>query len=313
MKKYMHLYPLLGLTLFLTVLACRKSVSDVQPQPNTPISHDSSQLAIKKDSSPTKTDSTLTKVPYPQRPVTGCSYSPKYKDSIIYPQPTHGRNYVVSPVNNPGPGKYLSWPVGMVIDSLTGAIDVTKSETGQRYAIGFVKSGTRDTCLSTLIIGGAAYMDSVYVLENGAIKAVPYFDANPYLPPACSGAGSGCSFDITGSAANQKVIVNKTSGVIDLQKTLNGTGLLGGAFGLLPLNGQTVTTTIYYRLNDPSNMALQHINVQMVYYYSKSDIGPGLLNNVFLKVTNLLNGQLISTITNPRPPLIVIVRRNLRP
>jgi hypothetical protein len=309
----MHLYPLLGLTLFLTVLACHKSVSDVQPQPHTPISHDSSQLAIKKDSSPVKTDSPLTKVPYPQTPVTGCSYSPKYRDSIIYPQPTTGQDYVVRPVNNPGLGKYLSWPIGMVIDSLTGAIDVTKTETGQRYAIGFVKSGTRDTCLSTLIIGGAAYMDSVYVLENGAIKAAPYFDANPYLPPICSGSGSGCSFDITGSAANQKVIVNKSSGVIDLQQTLNGTGLLGGAFGLLPLNGQTITTTIYYRLNDPSNKALQHIDVQMAYYYSKADIGQGLLSNLTVKLTNVLSGQLISTGANPRPPLIVIVRRNLRP
>ena len=30
------------------------------------------------------------------------------------------------------------------MDSKTGAIDLTKSETGQRYSIGFVKSGTTD-------------------------------------------------------------------------------------------------------------------------------------------------------------------------
>ena len=81
--------------------------------------------------------------------------SPIYGDSIIYPQPTSGSDYIFRPVNNPGTGKYFSWPIGMVIDSVSGAIDVTKSQTGQRYDIGFIKSGTTDTCLSQLIIGGA--------------------------------------------------------------------------------------------------------------------------------------------------------------
>ena len=45
---------------------------------------------------------------------------------------------------------------------------------------------------------------------------------------------------------------------------------LGGAFGLIPVNGQTITVPIYYRLNDPSNNALQNISVQLVYYDSQS-------------------------------------------
>ena len=126
--------------------------------------------------------------PYPTKwflilrhPITGCSYSPDYGDTLIYPQPTTTQDYIVVPINNPGTGRYFSWPEGMVIDSATGAINITKSETGERYAIGFVKEGTTDTCVQTLIIAGASYMDSVYVLANNATKAVPYFNANPNL------------------------------------------------------------------------------------------------------------------------------------
>jgi len=242
--------------------------------------------------------------------VAACSFAPLYGDSIIFPQPTNGQDYIVHLVNNPGTGKFFAWPVGMILDSVSGAIDVTRSQTGMRYEIGFVKTGTTDTCLSQLIIGGAAYLDSVYVLDNGATKAYPYYDANLYLPAVCNG-GSGCTFDVTGSAANQKVIVDKFTGVIDLQKTLNGTLLgLGGAFGLIPVNGNSVTTTIYYRLNDPSNNALQHIDVQIAYYGSKSLLSSGLLGGITNALDNILSGHIISTSINPRPPLIVIVRHN---
>ncbi len=92
---------------------------------------------------------------------------PVYGDTIIFPQPVNGPDYIVNPVNSPGTGRYFAWPHGMVIDANTGAIDVMKSETGMKYAIGFIKEGTTDTCLGSLVIGGAAYFDSVYVLGNG--------------------------------------------------------------------------------------------------------------------------------------------------
>ncbi|HVU58894.1 MAG TPA: hypothetical protein VHD83_27725 [Puia sp.] len=241
-------------------------------------------------------------------PLGGCSVDPIYGDTIIFPQPTaNGQDYIVYPVNSPGTGKYFAWPQGMVIDPNTGAINLTKSETGMLYAIGFVKDGTTDTCLQRLVVGGAAYMDSVYVLASGADAAAPYFEANPYLPSICQ--GNGCTFDVTGSAAQKKVIVDQTTGIIDLKKTLNGTGLLGGAFGLLPISGSSVTADIYYKLNDPSNQALQHIAVQIEYYDSKALISGGLLGAILNKVNNLTSGNLISNYANPRPPLIIIVRR----
>ncbi len=319
MKNNLSKYPFLGLiAILLIVLSCEKSVTAVDSNPNLPLrsfhpspDNDTATNIVRSDTSTTPTPPPP---PFPQAPApaASCSYMPVYGDSIIYPQPTSGQDYVVNPVNSPGAGKYFAWPVGMAIDSLTGAIDLTKSQTGMRYIIGFVKNGTTDTCLNTLIIGGVDYMDSVYVLDNGATTAAPYYEANPYLPPVCngSGPGSGCAFDVTGSAAQQKVIVDPNTGIIDLQKTLNGTGLLGGAFGLLPLNGQTVTATIYYRLNDPSNNALQHIDVEIGYFNSRSQINNGLLNTLTGDLGNILSGNIISTSANPRPPLIIIVRHN---
>ncbi|HEY4290335.1 MAG TPA: hypothetical protein VGN00_24715 [Puia sp.] len=315
---------LLGLILILFVCACSKNLSEVaaggssNPTTKPPV-HDTTRTqatdTVKKDT--IKTQPPAPVVPFPETvatapPAPSCPISPIYGDTIIYPQPTGGADYIVNPVNNPGSGKYFSWPVGMVLDANTGAINVTKSETGLKYAIGFVRSGTTDTCLSTLVIGGASYMDSVYVIASGATAAVPYFEADPYLLTTCA-TGNGCSFDVNGTAASSKVIVNKSTGVIDVQKTLNGSLLsLGGAFGLLPQNGSSVTTTIYYKLTDASNNALQHIDVQLVYFNTKADIGnssPGLLSGITNAVNNLLAGHLISTTANPRPPLIVIVRR----
>lgn len=251
--------------------------------------------------------------PYPvTTPVatSACSFAPIYGDTIIFPQPANGQDYIFNVVNSPGTGKYFAWPQGMVIDSSTGAINLTKSETGLKYAIGFVRAGTTDTCLSTLVVGGAAYMDSVYVLADGQDTAYPYYDANPVLANVC--AGGGCTFDVNGVAAAKKVIVDRITGKIDLYKTLNGSGLgglLGGAFGLLPINGSSVTATIYYKLNDASNNALQRIDVQLQYYDTRSSIGGGLLGTVVNKLNNLLSGNMISNWANPRPPLIMIVRR----
>ena len=245
------------------------------------------------------TNHTAREIPFPKTIVTGCLYAPDYGDTLIYPQPTDGSDYIVSPVNNPGIGKYFSWPGGLVIDSITGAINVTKSETGEKFDIGFVKSGTADTCLTTITLAGASYMDSVYVLANNETTALPYFNAKPLLTTAPQGS----HFDITKSAYNQKVSINNNTGIIDLKNTLQ-------AFGSSPVNGQTVLSTMYYTLNDGSNNALQSIKVQLMYYYSKSQINVGVLNNISAKRNNILAGNLIGTKGNQRPPLIIITRNN---
>lgn len=305
MKRTLPANLLVGLALGLSLFSCRKSISSDTDKDSA--NYDPSTYANNRPTIAVDTTREMPKVPFPQSVSTVCNYVPNYGDTILYPQPG-GADYIVSPFNTPPAGKFYSWPAGMTIDSLTGAINVTRSETGVRYAIGFVKAGTSDTCMTQLIIGGAAYLDSIYIIEQGQNAAKPYFNANTLLQSVCG--GNGCTFDVNNTAANSNVILDRLTGIIDLQKTLNGTGLLGvGVFGLLPLNGQSVTVPVYYRVNDASNNALQHINLQFVYYYSKSQMQTGLILSILNKLTNAQNNAMVSTMANPRPPLIVIVRR----
>ena len=279
--------------LFFIVLsiACRKSAMPDSVNPPSPNGGDSTQSI--------HTTGTDGKIPYPVIPITDCANAPDYGDTLIYPQPPDGQDYIVSPVNNPGAGKYYSWPEGLDIDSITGAINVTRSETGLKFDIGFVKNGTTDTCLTRLTLAGASYTDSVYVLADNETKAYPYYNANHLQTTAPNGS----HFDITKSAYNQKISVNNGTGIIDLKNTLN-------AFGLLPLNGQTIQTTMYYTLNDGSNNALQQITIQFMYYYQKSQINSGLLSTILFKRLNIFNDDLILKSGKVRPPLIIITRFN---
>jgi hypothetical protein len=307
MKK--NLYP--GLTIIVLVLlsaiACRKTVD--------PTSAGQTQNQTKVDSTTHKDTTHATadtsNVPLPQTLLLECNYSPDYGDSIVFPQPTNGPDFVIFPVNNQNvQGTYLAWPGGLVLNAQTGAIDLTKSETGARYAIGFVKAGTTDTCLSPLIVAGASYMDSVYVLSQNDNFADPYYNADPYGPSVCSGNGSsggpGCQFDYNNFAKNQGVVIDNQTGNIDLRNTMKNS-----LFGLLPIDGTTVNTTIYYKLADNSNYAPQKIGLKLMFYNKKSSIPPSLLgtitNNLLNTLQNLLLGK---TSSSPRPPLIIITRNN---
>src|ERR1700754_128549 len=289
-----------GLSLLLSFGACKKNISNLPPGnvlDSLPVILDSASAGIQAS--------------YPKNALTGCFPSPLYGDSVIYPQPTNGIDYIVSPVTDPGTGHYFAWPAGLVIDSLSGAIDVTKSQTGQRYAIGYVRSGSTDTCLTVVILGGADYADSVYVLESGESVAVPIFNANVNVASDCdrSGGNGHCSFDLTNSATSKKLAIDKHTGIIDLATTLNGTNSKPGLFGINPKNGTVVSATIEYSLLKGSNNAVQKMEVDFVYYDSRSSVNADLSAVVLERLNNILLGNLISFNANPRPPLIVIVRR----
>jgi hypothetical protein len=243
-----------------------------------------------------------------------CPNSPNYGDSIIYLQPVNGQ-YMVSPTNNTGiTGTYLSWPEGLSLNKNTGVINVSKSETGVRYLVGFVKDGTHDTCVSQLILGGITYLDSIYVIGNNDTLAKPVFNANPVAPPACdpsddsdypdnNGNGNNkCSFDnnTPGSKANdQKLRVRTKNGFINLKKSLTD-----GLFGPNVKNGDTKTINILYSLNDNSKKAQQQISVKVVYYDKATNIPASLINEVQFKRTNLLSYHIVNG--KPRPPLLII-------
>jgi hypothetical protein len=270
----------------------------------------------KSDSSKTDTpeasDNTLVKAS------TNCA-PPDYGDSLIYSKWKGPNNdYFVPCKNNTTGGRFISWPQGLVIDSASGTINVTQSETGQRYKVGFIKNGTQDTCISEIVLAGITYLDSVYVLERNDTLARPYYNANPLTPPVCdnsddtdypgngNGKGQGdnqCDFDVNVPPGQQKandqgVRVRTISGIINLKKTL-----ADGAFGPHPQNGATKMVTVYYRLNDNSAKAQQKIKVQLVYYTHLSDVPMSLISEITTKRRNFLN-YMVSN--KPRPPFLVI-------
>lgn len=293
MKRNLYKGSMILLIVLFCAIACKKSVesSNTNTTVNTP--HDTT-LATPA-------------VPYPVTPVPECSYAPNYGDSIVYPEPLTNGDFYVYPQNNQGiQGTYLSWPGGLSLNANTGAIDLTQSQTGERYSIAFVKNGTSDTCLSELIVAGAAYMDSVYVLSQSDTTATPYYNANPYSPAPClTNQGQGCQFDYNNFAHNQGIEIDQKTGYIDLKKTMSKS-----PFGILPIDGTTVYTTIYYKLNDNSNYAPQNIQLQMVYYNHRSSIPAGVLSSITNKLLNTLDNLLLSKGPSPRPPLILIVRDN---
>jgi hypothetical protein len=273
-------------------------------------------------------------IPFPEElDLNTCLNAPDYGSKVICPA-WRGPNseHKIKPKNDPGAGLYYAWPAGLVIDHTTGEINVSKSETGARYIIGFVRNGGTDTCLTDITIGGVTYVDSVYVLGNNDTLALPHFNANPVPTSICdasddtdypgnsSGGGNEkCEFDYgsdednangtedeppPGERANdQNVRVRTLSGIINLKKTLDE-----GAFGANPKNGDSKEVTIYYRLNDCSVKALQKIRVNLIYYEKKSDIPVQVLNDVRVKRNSFMEARIIAPDGKPRPPQIFVTR-----
>jgi hypothetical protein len=286
--------------------------------------------------SKSKTTENVNSIPFPKElTLNNCMNAPDWGSTVICPQFRGPNNdHKIKPKNDPGTGIYYSWPQGLVLNENTGEINVTKSETGARYIIGFIRTGSTDTCLTEMVIAGVTYVDSVYVLSNNDTLALPHFNANPVPTSICdpsddtdypgNGSGNGggnakCEFDDgsdddnangtadeppPGQRANdQNVRVRTVSGVINLKKTLED-----GAFGPNPKNGDSKEVTIYYRLNDCSVKALQKIKVNLIYYEKKSDIPVQVLDEVRGRRNAFMQARIIDPNGKPRPPQIFVTR-----
>jgi hypothetical protein len=264
-----------------------------------------------------------------------CPNAPDYGDTIVFSKWVGIlKDFKIKPLNYTSGGTYFSIPQGMVINKNTGEINVSKSEKGIRYLVGFVKNGTKDTCFSKLIIAGITYVDSIYVMERNDTLAIPYYNANPNTPVFCNNSddtdypdlGSHgdvtCEFDddadldgyglfdqplILTTLNGLLVRVRTISGVLNLKKTLQG------AFGLLPLNGMKINVLMHYRLNDGSGRVLQKIPLQIIYYRKASDVPKALREDISAKRSSFyaydqLSPSQLSISMKPRPPQIVITR-----
>ncbi|MFT3704049.1 MAG: hypothetical protein QM802_16905 [Agriterribacter sp.] len=302
MKAYKILYSVLAVTM---LYACAKKLDEITPAGNN------------NPSTTNPADSTET-VPS----VVGCG--PDYGDSVLcYQLLASGQDYKMSPLKSLGKGRYVAEPDGLVIDNNTGEINVTKSESGLAYKVGFIADGSTDTCFTKIITSGINYLDGIHVISDNDTLAVPVYNGS--ITPVCGSGGlfSGCEFDDdddddngngsadeppAGQSCNSKNIrVDTKNGVISLKRSL-----LDGIFGsLTPNNGKTVNATLYYRLDDCSNKALRKIDLSFTYYDKMSNVPQSLIDDISNSVKNIL-GLLMRTdgdkaAANPRPPHIVVV------
>jgi hypothetical protein len=298
---------LIAMLAFAGLLACNKTLRDqTDPGQRSP-GQDSVSSPINDTIPPFPFQTIIHNAATGSQPAS-CPLLSLYGDSIVFPQPTSGDN-IISPVNSKGSGKYFAWPAGLSLDQGSGAINLTKSQAGMRYAIGYVPSGTHDTCISPLIVAGAAYLDSAYNLGGSDTLARPYFNGNGGLLSTCATPGA-CSFDYDGNAAASGVTVDQATGVIHLAKlTGNGKGQFKDLFGGNPVNGATAIVPISYKINDGSGNAPQQISVEFMYYDAKSQIPATLLSSMQAKAFSAIANQLISTSLSPRPPLIIVTRK----
>lgn len=193
---------------------------------------------------------------------TDASLSPFYGDSVLYVQGAGRSAYLFRPVNTLLNGSFVSWPKGLTIDPVSGEIDVLQSEPGARYNVGFVSAVTGDTSYRQVILAGITYADGIYDLSSANTSLQPYFNANASLPGAANSI-----FDEEGIAGGQKLIVNPQTGAIDLKASVEA-----GLFGTQPQNGDSREVTIYYRLNDQSQMSLLKTTVTVYYYNTFADV-----------------------------------------
>jgi hypothetical protein len=261
-----------------------------------------------------------------------------YGDTI-YSASVTGTERRIYPVVRPAkPGYFMASLPGLDIDSITGRINISKSESGLRYEVFYVSAAKEFIASTTITISGVDYQDRIYDLSSGLPEdqyAAPIFNMTPGAPLPCTYTGNGalCKFDETDingdnipdyiGANNSKLIIDTLTGIIDLKKSL-----AAGVFGPVPpgstpmfLNGRKKDVTIYYRLGDGNTRTLKKITIRLVYYQSKALIPESMQLEINSRNQRYLlqPGSAASTdddlltlayyyySTPKRPPLIVLV------
>lgn len=239
------------------------------------------------------------------------SYQLSYGDSILYLR-NQATDYIVYPMEQ-RTGQYLGFPDGIDIDQATGAINVSKSESGLRYRITYV-SPQGDTSNTMVVVSGINFLDKFHHLSQGDSIALPVYNASieRVLPV------NGSSFDEGNTANSGGCSVRTINGQINLAQTVRN-----GVFGSTPQNNAHQEFDIYYRLNDNSGKALNKIRVKIYYYDTMNDVAQDLLqtlqdrsnDGVFLEASYMPlqnNSSTMRTLATakaakPRPPCVIII------
>lgn len=227
-------------------------------------------------------------------------YTLSYGDSIIYLKPSSG-DYIISPTTH-RVGVYEGFPEGIEIDENTGAINVTKSETGLRYRI--THTATNGTITTTpVVLSGITFFDKFYNLSQNDSIAFPVYNAlaSRSLPVV------GSVFDDGGVANASGCDIRTVNGQINLAQTVRN-----GLFGNSPSNDARRDIEIIYRLNDGSQKTINKLKVRLYYYTSMATVAPDLLETLQDRQTGgvFLRGESaerIAQVAKPRPPCVIII------
>lgn len=234
------------------------------------------------------------------------SYNLNYGDSILYMRPSTG-DYIVYPTTHRN-GTYSGFPEGIEIDDNTGAINVSKSETGLRYRVTHTAPDGTET-KNMVVLSGITFKDHFYRLATGDSIANPIYNSDPnrVLPLA------GSSFDEGNIANTGGCSVKTDNGKINLKETIRN-----GVFGSPPRNDAQQTFEIKYRINDASGKKENKLKVLLYWYNSMADVPQYLwdiLNDRTSQGVFLRNGtsgntditDLTGQAAKPRPPCVIII------
>ena len=191
-------------------------------------------------------------------PVVPPGFTLSYGDSVFYLQ-NQATDYIVAPVSTGLTGTYTGFPDGIEIDSKTGAINVSKSEMGLRYRIGFVPDGSTDTISTVVLLSGINFLDGFYKLSTADSILKPIYNgtAGNLLP----GINNGSVFDEGSGCNSAGCNVNIASGSINLAQTVRN-----GGFGTTPSNNDRHEFQMNYRINDKSSKALNTLRVKLYFF-----------------------------------------------
>lgn len=233
-------------------------------------------------------------------------YQLSYGDSIIYLSPGAG-DHIVSPLRH-REGVYSGFPEGIEIDDVTGAINVSESETGLRYRITHI-STKGDTTKTTVVLSGITFTDHFYILSAGDSVANPVYNAHPsrVLPLA------GSSFDEGNQANGGGCAVKTDNGKINLAESVRK-----GIFGDTPENDDKKEIEIKYRINDGSGKSLNKLKVLVYWYNTMADVPQYVWDiltdrssqGVFLRggsAGDATGASRLDQAAKPRPPCVIIV------
>ncbi len=208
-----------------------------------------------------------------------------YGSKELFMEASNGAT-IKTPVNKPKrEGTFKAIPEGLALDPVTGAINVNESVSGMKYKVFYVSNNGRLIDSTPVVISGIDYEDaivtvknSVFLNTNDILSPVYNGDKSLKLPRKLITAASDNVFDETdlnndgkedlAGAIQETLIVNKKTGAINLKASIRG-GLFGSSS---PSNGATKDITLYYRLNDKSNKALNKITLRVYYFKTQSDI-----------------------------------------